>query len=288
MPTFHSFGQFQFKDHDSAMYSISNDSLSVLILDPIADQARMGTRYCTGGYIFQVEDARRGPLMSGPTFPDRFDVFNGQGIPDAFNLAPLSGPGGGNQVLLLGIGVCELDKNVVAEFCQWDVTQTETSIVMRTRHDFQGYQVELERTVALINRTVRSTTLAKNTGRAFTPVRWFPHPFYPQPDTDELCRFNAPVRLADSPGFAMAENGFVTRKAWPWTDGYFLPVDHQAQSNLVVTQRHPVLGLVSGTCSYVPAFMPIWGNHTTFSWEPFFERTLGPGQSAEWGIDYDF
>ena len=175
------------------------------------------------------------------------------------------------------------------EFCRWDVTHTATSIVMRTRHDFQGFQVELERTVALIHRTVRSTTHAKNTGRAFTPVRWFPHPFYPQPETDELCRFNAPVRLADSPGFAMAENGFITRKAWPWTDGYFLPVDHQAQANLVVSQRHPLLGLVSATCSYVPAFMPIWGNHTTFSWEPFFERTLGPGRvRAEASVRMNF
>src|SRR5258706_3847216 len=191
------------------MYSIANDSLSVSILDPVADQARMGTRYCTGGYIFQIEDRKLGPLMSGPTYPDRYDVFNGQGIPDAFNLAPLSGPGASGQVLLLGIGVAELDKNVVVEFCRWDVAQTETSIVMRTQHAFQGYQVEMERTVALLNRTVRSTTHAKTAGRQFTPVRWFPHPFYPQPITDELCRFNPPVRLPDSPRSAIAGDSVI-------------------------------------------------------------------------------
>src|SRR5260370_40071349 len=89
------------------MYSIANSSLSVSILDPIADQGRFGTRYCTGGYIFQIDDCQRGALMSGPTYPDRFEALHGQGIPDAFNLAPLGSPAGGAQVLILGIGVCD-------------------------------------------------------------------------------------------------------------------------------------------------------------------------------------
>ena len=57
---------------------------------------------------------------------------------------------------------------------------------------------------------------------------------------------------------------------------------------LSVLQKHPVLGLVGGTTSYVPSFFPIWGNQNTFSWEPFFERTLAPNQSTSWWIDYDF
>ncbi len=270
------------------MYTLSNELLTVSILDPIADQERFGTRYCTGGYIFQVEDVARGPLMSGPSFPDRFTQFDGQGIPDAFNLAPLSDAAGGGQVLILGIGLCDWEKNAVLQFCSWEVAHTGAAIEMRTRHEFHGYEIELERTVTLLNRTVRSATRLKNTSRQITPIRWFPHPFYPQPNTDELCRFNVPVQLAESAGYRLADNGFVVRKAWPWTDGYFLPVDHAAHTGLVVLQKHPVLGMVAGTCSYVPAFMPIWGNHTTFSWEPFFERTLGPGQGADWWIDYDF
>jgi len=55
-----------------------------------------------------------------------------------------------------------------------------------------------------------------------------------------------------------------------------------------VLQKHPVLGLVAGTCSYVPAFLPIRGNRRTFSWEPFFERTKAPGQTTTLWIDYDF
>ena len=74
------------------MYELRNNSLSVTILDPLADQERFGVRYCTGGYIYQVEDARHGPLLSGPTYPDSFNWFDGQGIPDAFNLSPLRDP----------------------------------------------------------------------------------------------------------------------------------------------------------------------------------------------------
>jgi hypothetical protein len=53
-------------------------------------------------------------------------------------------------------------------------------------------------------------------------------------------------------------------------------------------QRHPKLGLISASCSYVPTFFPIWGNQHTFSWEPFFERLLAPQQNLSWWIDYDF
>ena len=67
--------------------------------------------------------------------------------------------------------------------------------------------------------------------------------------------------------------------------GYF---DHTAQSALVVLQRHPAVGLVGATCSYVPAFFPIWGNARTFSWEPYLERAIGVGQTLDWWIDYEF
>ena len=43
---------------------------------------------------------------------------------------------------------------------------------------------------------------------------------------------------------------------------------------LVLTQRHPRLGIVSAACSYVPDFFPIWGNAITFSREPFCERMV--------------
>jgi hypothetical protein len=271
------------------MYTLSNDELQVAILDPVADQARFGTRYCTGGYIFQITDARRGPLLTGPTYPASFNWFDGQGIPDAFNLHPLRDAATpGTQALIIGVGVCDMQQNQVVAFCEWDVTAASTTIHMRTTHAFQGFALALERTVSLAARTVRSATRLRNTGERALPICWFPHPFYPQPDTPELFRCNIPVRMPDNPGYMVAENGCIARKTWPTPQGFYQALDHEAQANLVVLQRHPALGMCAATCSYIPTFFPIWGNQHTFSWEPFFERTLAAGQETTWWIDYDF
>jgi hypothetical protein len=79
----------------------------------------------------------------------------------------------------------------------------------------------------------------------------------------------------------------VHRAGWPGKRAT-TPLDHDATAPLVLLQRHPALGLVTAACSYVPDFFPIWGNANTFSWEPFLERLVDPGQSVEWWIDYTF
>jgi hypothetical protein len=274
------------------MYTLANDALTVSILDPVADQARLGTRYCAGGYIFQVEDARHGPLMSGPTYPDEYTAFNGQGIPDAFNLSPLfETPQAGPRALVIGVGVCDLAQNRVVEHCAWAVAQAAGSITMRTEQAFQGFGLGLERTVGLMGRTLRSATRLANTGQRPIPVRWFPHPFYPLPQGETLCRFNVRVRVAENPAYALAPNGYLARKpiaGEPRPGGYYQALEHEATSNLVVLQRHPALGLAAATCSYAPGLLPVWGNMRTFSWEPFFERTVAAGQEVEWWIDYEF
>lgn len=270
------------------MYTLSNEQLTVSILDPVADQARFGVRYCTGGYIFQIFDARLGDLMSGPTYPDNFNWFDGQGIPDAFNLHPLRAPKADDSLtLILGIGLCNLAERTVSEFCVWDVEESADAVRMTTRHEWQGYDVTIERTVSLHERTVRSDTRVVN-GGAPLPIRWFPHPFYPQTAGDELLKLSLPVTVVDNPGYAMAASGFIARKGWPWDKGYYLALDHTAGRGLTIFQRHPLLGTVTATCSYDPTYFPIWGNPRTFSWEPFLERTIGGGLAAEWRIDYDF
>lgn len=279
------------------MYTLDNDSLIVEILDPVADRARLGTRYCTGGYVFSVTDAELGDLMSGPTYPDDFNTFDGQGMPDAFNLDPLTGlmsprtegvpvPTDG-QALILGIGVCDLTQNEVVDWCTWKVTESERAVAFTTEHSFRGYNVILERTVSLIGRTIRKETTLTNHGRPLT-FRWFPHPFYPHPETDELIKLSIPVSFPASEGFAMGDNGFILRQGDKWQRGYYQALDHSATGPLTVLQRHPKLGLVAATTSYVPDYFPIWGNANTFSWEPFFERSVGPAQTVDWHIDYDF
>lgn len=271
------------------MLTLANAALEVSILDPIADRARFGVRYCTGGYIYQVTDKQLGDLMSGPTYPDSFNWFDGQGIPDAFNLSPLRDPAATDSLaLLLGIGVCDLAAREVREFCTWDVTQDDHSITMRTQHRHATFAVDLERTVALDGRTVKSITRVKNHGPAPIPMRWFPHPFYPQPESDALIKLNIPVAAIVDDGYVIGADGFITRRNWPWDKGYYLSLDQTAANELVILQKHPKLGLVAGTCSYIPDYFPIWGNPRTFSWEPYLERTVGSKQEIVWWIDYEF
>jgi hypothetical protein len=270
------------------MYTIGNAELEVSVLDPVADRERFGTRYCTGGYIFQVADARRGPLLSGPTYPDAFNWFDGQGIPDAFHLTPLPASTPGAPALVIGIGTCDTTANTVVEFTPWEVDAAAAQVVMRTAGELEGHGYRLERTVAVRGRTVHAGVRLANAGRTMVPLRWYPHPFYPQPDTDELCRFNVPVRLGETAGFEIAESGFLRRTGWPWTEGHIATLDHEAHAPLTVVQRHPLLGLVAATCSFVPAFLPVWGNPRTISWEPYLERTLHPGQELAWHVDYHF
>src|SRR5690606_10245544 len=112
----------------------------------------------------------------------------------------------------------------------------------------------LERTVTLEQRTIRSFTRVTNRGKQPIPMRWFPHPFYPQPESDELIKLNLSLGPIDSEGYRMGDSGFICRKGWPWGKGYYLPLDHSGTSNLVVLQKHPKLGLVAATCSFTPTY----------------------------------
>ncbi|MBX3705766.1 MAG: hypothetical protein KF911_03950 [Pseudomonadales bacterium] len=270
------------------MFELANDSLVVEVLDPDLDRARFGVRYCTGGYVFQVHDRTHGALMSGPTWPDEFNWFDGQGIPDAFNLGPLTSRTTPGEALVIGIGVCDLNARQVRTFCEWHVARRPGGIAFTTAQQYEGRSFTLVRDVSLNGRTLRSRTTLANDGRGEVPVRWFPHPFYPQPRTDELLWVNIPLHWRDGAGYTRCGNGFIARTGWPWTDGHYLPLDHDATMPLVLVQRHPKLGLVTAACSYVPDFFPIWGNRTTFSWEPFLERTVAAGQTLDWWIDYTF
>jgi len=271
------------------MYHLTNDQLDVAILDPHSDQDRLGTRYCTAGYIFQITDARHGDLMSGPTYPDSFNTFDGQGIPDAFNKTSLIDGSDHSNALVIGIGYCDLDADTVTDFSEWSIKTADHTIEMATSHSHANFELDLTRTVTLTSRTIRSHTAVTTTGKRPIPLNWFPHPFYPHSEeTDELCRFNIPSHFPENDGFEFAESGFIARKSWPWQKGHYQALDHDANSPLTVQHIHPKLGLVVATTSYVPGFFPIWGNTKTFSWEPFLERTLAPGQHYSWWIDYQF
>ena len=99
------------------MLELVSDTLTVAVLDlrDPADGFANGSRYCTGGYIFQVTDATQGELLTGPAGAvheagNSFDVFNGQGFPDSFNQIPLRDPSAAaddGTALIIGTGLVE-------------------------------------------------------------------------------------------------------------------------------------------------------------------------------------
>lgn len=272
------------------MLTLANNNLSIELLDPNdpADQARLGIRYCSGGYIFQASDPHHGPLLTGPTYPHDFNWFDGQGIPDAFNLSPLRTHEDGDQALIIGTGLCDLAAKTIIDPIRWTVTEEPGAFHFLASQEHRGWRLEIDRIVTLVGRTIRSWTRVTNYGGEPIPLRWFPHPFYPQPESDELIKLNIDVSFDTSDAYEIGDDGYIRRRGWPWTEGKFQPLRHEATERLVVQQRHPALGIVSASMSYVPGFFPIWGNQHTFSWEPFFEATIHPRDTAEWSIDYDF
>lgn len=269
------------------MFTLANGQLSVELLDPTDDRELLGARYCAGGYVFQVTDPAVGALLSGPTYPDSFNVYDGQGIPDSFALAPLE-TGTDERALVLGVGVCEA--GTVLEPCEWRVEERASSVRFTTRHVVHHWVIEVRRTVRLLGRTVRSRTTVRNLGTVRFPIVWFPHPFFPHPayGEDDLLKLNIPVGVPRNEGYELARSGYLRRRNWPWTEPHYQALDLVHSREVVVLQRHPLLGQVSATTDYVPTYFPIWGNENTVSWEPMIERTIAPGQKVRWGLDYDF
>ena len=245
------------------MLTLQNDQLTVEILDPRSDRDRLGARYCAGGYIFQITDLQVGPLLSGPTYPTSFNTFDGQGIPDSFALAPISSAQQGHEVVL-GVGVCDAADGALLDPAVWDVEEQQKSIVFETRPEHEGGTVDVRRRVSLEGRTVQSRTLVHNAGGGRFRMVWFPHPFFPQlpAGADDLIKISIPVAGATNEAYEMVPSGFIRRLGWPWSGGHYQPLDLLGGGELVITQRHPLLGQVSAACHWTPTYFPCGGIRT--------------------------
>ena len=283
------------------MYILSNSELSVSILDPVADRQRLGSRYCTGGYIWQVDDAHKGELLSGPLYPEEPNTFDGQGMPDMFNQALMpENLAVGEEVGCIGVGRVRRTSPhepfdvrfnpEVAEFVSWEVNHSPDTIEMRTQHSFQQWAYRLERAITLNGRAILSRTTIHNQGQIALPVRWFAHPFFPIPADHVLCKFSIPVSMPENPGYGINEEGYILRKVdHNWNYGWYQPMTYQQTGDeLTIVQKHPKVGEVITTTSFMPNFLPIWGNANTFSFEPYLIRELSSGESAAWTIEYRF
>lgn len=282
------------------MHTLSNSEITVSILDPIDDVARLGSRYCTGGYIWQISDTQKGELLSGPEYPQEPNTFDGQGMPDMFQqpLGAEDAPVGG-EVGCIGVGRVRRTSQEpfdvrynreVIEFVRWKVVPSADAVQMRTEHNFRDWAYQLERTVRLRGRTVHSRTSIRNQGRVVLPVRWFAHPFFPLTADQVLCCFSIPVTFPENPGYCLNAQGFISRKTdHDWQRGWYQRMEYDATGGpFTVVEKHPKVGQVTTVTDFMPDTLPIWGNDHTFSFEPYFIRELATGESAEWTIEYTF
>ena len=285
------------------MIRIQSDVLSLDLLDPRdgGDLAKLGSRYCAGGYIWQIYDEYTGqPLLSGPCYPSAAPpVFDGQGMPDMFE-TPLGGedcPIGG-QVCVIGVGLVEKSSGIVpfhprnnprvARFCPWEVEVCGGRAAMTTAQRFGGRSITLRREVRLDGGCVSSVNTVVNTGEETVNLRWFAHPFFPI-NTDLTCgKISPAASMPENAGYELDADGEIRMKpGYLWERGLF-QVLYVPMAELRFAVPHPVVGSVVLKTDYSVVRCAIWGNLRTFSFEPFMQRAVGPGEEASWGIGADF
>jgi hypothetical protein len=179
----------------------------------------------------------------------------------------------------------------VTHFAAWDVSAARRSVTMGLQQGFGPWGCRLRKTVTVSGRTVRSETEVACTGAAPLPVRWFAHPFFPPDARGPLFRANIDFDVPENPGFEKSSDGWICRRAGhDWEAGCFvqLAYDPTASRPLELVQTHPLIGRVKVRADFTPTSFPIWGNDRTFSFEPYWERTLPAGESARWAIEYAF
>ncbi len=272
------------------MFQLGNDELSLTLLDPVEDEDRLGTRYVSGCYVYQIEDARLGPLFSGPAYPhDPPPVFDGQGIPEAFRhtVDPVDG-----RRLVLGNSIIADDgsggrEKEVVERCRWRTDQEEVRLRMSTTQRFGEVGLNLHRELTLAGREVTSSTLVQNIGSVALPLMWFAHPFFPWPEDGVCCHFACDVSLPDNPGFRVNDDGYIERiPEHDWSRGQFIQIDGIKGQKIDATMRHQTRGQMQIQGDFSMSEMPIWGNACTVSFEPYLEQQVAPNDEFSWTLTY--
>jgi len=282
------------------MLTLSNDDLHVSLLDPQdpVDRQRVGTRYAWGGYIWQVEDAVAGPLLTGPEWPEPApDPYNGQGLPESFRAhefgteRPLMFENGTG--FIIGVGdIAETragDLEVTAP-CDWEISSEGGEMVFTTEQSGNGYACRLTRRISLDGRQLVSSSHLENLGERPLPVHWFAHPFFALTDRWITCRLPASWDMADNEGYRLDADHclHLNRQFCDPKDGHFELLSVGEDAPLEVVLSHPTLSEVTFATDFVPDLCPVWGNSATWSIEPYLVTELAPGTDYMWALTYGF
>jgi hypothetical protein len=272
------------------MIELRNETLSIDILDPVKDRHLLGTRYCWGGYIWQVSDNQKGPLLSGPDYPSPKPLaFNGQGLPEVlrhsvlFSGKPLTWEK--DEGLIMGVGrVQRVGKDdpktpepeglTITEPAPWIIEQWENEIIFSTQGSFYKWVYQLERRISLNGRVITSETTLKNKG-AYT-------------DGFATCKFHSPISMKDNVGFHLSSGLFSTKKRFIGEDNHFEMMELPEETNLDVTISHPLIQDIRFSTNFALSMLPIWAGEATISIEPYMVTEISPGKEKKWKLTYQF
>jgi hypothetical protein len=279
------------------MFHLANAELTVDLLDPAAEHARLGPRFCWGGYIWQVHERNIGALLTGPEWPDPSpSVNNGQGLPESFRHSTTTGQPllwRDGRGLAPGAGVLARDAAgavMVTQPCAWRIEEQPGRIVFRTRQEAGDWAYELERTVELRGRQLFSRSRLTNRGAGALRLEWFAHPFFAL-GTDRRLRATLPAgtTLPANDGYDLAGRDLTMRRAFKdANDGVLVQPALPAGQALLVTLSHPRLAWVRFSTDFAPFKTVLWANSNTLSLEPFLALELAPGETREWTLAYEF
>lgn len=276
---------------------LANAELIVDLIDPAAEHARLGPRFCWGGYIWQVHDRNVGALLTGPEWPNPTPTaHNGGGLPESFRHSTTQGEPllwDGALGLAPGSGVLGRDAKgavIVTEPCAWQVNVHADRAVFHTAQTAGRWAYELERVIELRGRRIVSRSRLTNHGITPLKLEWFAHPFFALEADGKLKAALPPgAGLAENPGYTLAGGELTLKRAFVGLDdGCLVHLDLPRGKPFAVTLSHPKLASVHFATDFVPFKCVLWANGNTLSFEPYLALDLAPGDSREWTVSYEF
>jgi hypothetical protein len=285
------------------MFYLKNTTLTVAVLDPITDQHLLGSRYCTGGYIWQVYHQAHGALLSGPFYPQATPpTFDGQGFPEVFeSVAPDADiKAVGSSVLVPGVGIVKKSSPIapfharnnpeVIHFCPWETSISSDSIIMKTNQVLDQFQCSITREITLVELEIMSKTSFTFSGARSYHLSWFAHPFFPLNPDFRCCRLSVPARYLSNDAFFLNEtDGILSiQPSFDYSKSSYTLLDIPSGNKISVDQYHPSIGKVIVTTDFPVSKMPVWTNKNTFSFEPYFQTCIEENQQITWMIRYHF